>query len=138
MEKFRLNEDVKVFCKKAESFPEGIMDAFRALEGLHPEICQRPFYGISYPGPDGDIIYKAAVREAFEGEGAQYGLETFTIPQGNYATETILEFRKNPPGLIGAAFQRLLQTPGLERFPCVEWYKGPDEVMCMVKVNLQE
>lgn len=135
MEKIRLDKDVNLFCVKAGSFPEGIMEAFQVLETLAPEICKRPFYGISYPCEDGKIIYKAAVLELRDGEGTSYGLETFTVPAGTYAAETVSGFRKDPSGLIGSAFQRLLTTPGLERFPCVEWYKGKDEVVCMVKVH---
>jgi len=33
-------------------------------------------------------------------------------------------------------FGRLLKYPEMDmNFPCVEWYKGEKEVMCMIKIK---
>jgi len=134
MEKYELKEDVRVFCVKAKSFPDGVVEAFQTIEKIDPAMKARTFYGISNPDQTGKIIYKAAVVEAYEGEGAKYGYETFIIKKGEYMTETIHDFMKNIPE-IGLTFQRLLTTPRLDlNSSCVEWYKSSSEVMCMVKL----
>lgn len=137
MEKYILDEDVKVLCVKARSFPEGVLEAFQTIENLHPSMKTRTFYGISNPDETGKIIYKAAVVEAYEGEGAQLGLENFVVEKGEYMTETIMDFTTKIPE-IGLSFQRLLTTPGLDlHSSCIEWYKSSNEVMCMVKLTPQ-
>ena len=133
MENYQLENDVYVVCVTARAFPEGIMDAFKQLGRKYPSLYTQPFYGISYETPEGDIIYKAAALERFEGEGKKLGLETFVISKGEYITETIFDFSKDPKQIFNC-FQRLLSVPQLDKhFPCVEWYKSEDEVMCMVK-----
>ena len=135
MEKYELKNDVKVFCATAKSFPEGVAGAFQTLENIDPSIRKRPFYGISCPDKSGKIIYKAAVTEAFDGEGKQYGMETFTITKGVYMTETVFDFIKDPETIIGNTFQKLLKTPNLDRqSSCIEWYKSNTELMCMVRL----
>ncbi len=135
MKNYFLNDDIKIFCVTAKSFPEGIMEAFTTLEKMLPTINGRIFYGISYKNKDGSIGYKAAVAESFEGEGEKYNCETFIITRGEYLTETIMNWRNNIPA-IGSAFQMLLSDPRLDNsFPCVEWYKSDVEVMCMVRIN---
>lgn len=138
MEKYELEKDISVFCVKAKVFPEGIIEAFNKLERLHPSICERPFYGISYKEEDGKIVYKAAVAEAYEGEGKDYGCEIFVITKGIYLAETIINFMKDIE-VIPAAFDKLLADPDLDlSFPCIEWYRSDKEVICMVRTILPE
>lgn len=138
MEKYILKEDMRVMCVGAKSFPDGIMDAFITLEKILPDISGRIFYGISYLNEHGDIIYKAAVAESFDGEAEKHGCEQFIITKGEYMTETILNWREEIES-IGAAFETLLTTPQLDcNFPCVEWYKSDKEVLCMVRIKENE
>lgn len=132
MENYSLENDLKVFCVKARSFPDGIKQAFLTLEEMLPTTDGRIFFGLSYM-EDGVIVYKAAVLEAYEGEGEENGCETFTIKKGEYLTETITDWRKKAER-IGYAFETLLADPRLDTtFPCVEWYRDPD-VMCMIRI----
>lgn len=139
MEHYTLLEDLHIMCVTARSFPDGIMEAFATLEKKLPQaICERPFFGISKPNAQGTIVYKAGVEAVEMAEGNQYGLETFTLPKGTYLTETLHDFRDNM-ALIGATFQRLLDTPLLDPSShCIEWYKGADDVMLMVKLTNKE
>ncbi len=133
METYNLPEDVKVFSTTAKSFPEGVQEAFITLEKMLSKEG-RTFYGISYGSKDGTIIYKAAVSESFEGEAEKLGFEKFIIKKGEYATETILNWRKKMES-IGPTFQTLLADPLLDKTSyCLEWYKSEKELMCMVKL----
>ncbi|MFL5728562.1 MAG: hypothetical protein ACJ75J_03650 [Cytophagaceae bacterium] len=135
IERCSLKEDMYLFCVTAQSFPNGIIEAFQKLESLDPSICERPFYGISFQNNNGEIIYKAAVAEIFRGEGKKYGCETFVIAQGTYLTITLLDFMKNLEA-IPNAFKALLDDPRVDtEFPWVEWYKSNTELLCMVRIN---
>ncbi len=137
MEKYNLNEDVKVYCTTAKSFPAGIQEAFITLEKMLSKEG-RTFYGISHGSKDGGIIYKAAVSENFEGEAEKYGFETFIIKKGEYINETIIDWREKID-TIGPTFQRLLAHPLFDRIsPCIEWYKSDKELVCMVKTDLSK
>jgi hypothetical protein len=133
MEKYTLENDVNILYVTAKSFPDGIQEAYDALDKKLGTTEGRTFYGISYMY-DGKIIYKAAAAENFDGEGGQLGCETMTVKKGNYLTETILDWKENMPA-FGPTFQKLLDTPQLDQNSfCVEWYKSDKEVMCMVKL----
>ena len=62
MEKYYLEQDIKVFYVQAFSFPAGIKPAFDKLHSLIKSPADRRFFGISYPEGPGKIIYKAAVE----------------------------------------------------------------------------
>jgi predicted transcriptional regulator YdeE len=128
--------DVNTLCVPAKNYPEGITEAFQTLERLHPTICERPFYGISFKEADSQqIIYKAAVAEAYEGEALDYGCEQFKIPAATYLSVTIKDFM-NDLEAIPRAFERLLKSPGIDpEFPCIEWYKSDRELVCLIKLN---
>lgn len=135
MEHYRLEKDISIMCVTAKSFPDGILEAFRTLEGIHPSIASRTFFGISYMDEDGKIVYKAAAEEAYTGEASKYNYETFIIGKGEYFTETIYNFMQDS-NLMEDAFNRLLATPRLDKtFPCVEWYINDREVRCMVRIQ---
>jgi predicted transcriptional regulator YdeE len=135
MKTYHLDQNVNVLCVKAKSFPEGIKEAFDTLQKLLPDSEGRVFYGISHGAPNGGIVYKAAVKESFEGEAEKYGCEALVIPQGDYLVETIMDWHQHIPS-IGQTFSRLLADPRMDQnFPCVEWYKSNQELLCMVKIN---
>ncbi len=132
MEVLQLKDDIKIFCVRAESFPEDIGKAFTKLISLLPSTDNRIFFGISYETNECDMIYMAAVMEAYDGEGLSYGCDLLTIEKGKYLTETLKKWKKNE-GSIGATFMRLANAPHDTTFPCVEWYQGED-VTCMIKL----
>ena len=135
METYNLEKEIKVLCTTATSFPDGIMAAFKKLESLSEDMCDRTFFGISRPDERGKIIYKAAVQQADENELDKYNVESFTIPAGEYITETILNWKDNMKA-FGTAFTKLLDNPKMDyRYPCIEWYKSETEVMCMIKLK---
>ena len=99
MEKFELDNDIKVVYVQATSFPEGIQAAFEQLESKLPSIDKRTFYGISWGGENGKIIYRAAATQLPDEDEKQFGLGTFTIKKGTYISELIHDFMKNIPGI---------------------------------------
>ena len=136
MENLTIEKDKSVIICQASSFPDGIMAAFQQLHSKEPDAFKRTTYGISRPeGGMDHIIYKAAVDEAYEGEGRSLGFDTVTIPAGNYKSLTIKDFMKDPKA-IGSAFTELLKTPALdpEGF-CLEIYKNDQEVICAVPLK---
>jgi predicted transcriptional regulator YdeE len=131
METKLIPEDIHVLCVTASSFPAGIMDAFQKLHQMVPG--KRTTYGLSWPGPTGEIIYKAAVDE-LPGDSAIEGLEHFVIHSGTYLCVTIHNFMQDLPA-IGNTFSMLIQQPGLDpNGYCLEWYLSDKDVMCMVKL----
>ena len=134
MKKHELTEDIAVLYVPAESFPGGIQPAFDKLEERLSSKNNRKFFGISWPDQHGQILYKAAAEEKYDGEGKIYELDTFTIKKGTYISELIEDYKNNLP-LIGTTFRQLLQHPELDTNSyCLEWYKGND-VLCMVKLD---
>ena len=133
MEIYYLKEDLKIFCATAKSFPYGIKQAFGALISKLQEIDGRVFFGVSYQSQQGDMIYKAAVLESYEGEGEKMGFEQLIIEKGEYLAETLKNWKKDETA-IGMTFKKFSESKYNATFPCVEWYQG-DDVMCMVKLN---
>lgn len=137
MDSFILDDDISVVCVTAKNFPDDIERAHIHLHVILPEKERRRFFGISWPGPDGKMIYKAAA-DIMETENAdKYGLETFTIKKGPYNSFYIKDFMEDPES-IGRAFQLL--TAQHEVDPngyCLEWYIGDNDVKCMVPLGTE-
>ncbi|PSL44190.1 hypothetical protein CLV51_10655 [Chitinophaga niastensis] len=133
MEKYSLDKDIKVFYVTATSFPEGIPAAFQQLHSLLPTTNGREFFGISYPNPKGEIIYKAAAAESFPGEGEKYGCETFLIKKGDFMSERLKDWRTDEM-MVGQTFQKLLSHPDLNRNGyCLEMFLNNDkDMLCLV------
>lgn len=131
MDIYELKHPVKVFCVEAQSFPGGIKAAFDQLQALAPDTANRHIFGISKP-QNGLIIYKAAATEKFEGEGIRLGYPTFTISDGFYLTETLIDWQDNEMMIMGI-FNRLIADRRLDGSAhCIEWYKNDRELLCMV------
>jgi predicted transcriptional regulator YdeE len=132
-EKYFIDKDIKVACVKASSFPMGIGEAYHKLGATLPASEQRKFYGISYADKDGNIIYRAAANELHDGEAEEFGLETFTIRQGEYISEFLEDWKKDETQ-IGKIFQKLLSDPRINREQgyCLEIYPNAKDVRCMV------
>jgi hypothetical protein len=137
MEKYKMVKDIIVMYVPAQSFPGGIQPAFEKLESKLPSTNDRTFFGISWAGKNGKIMYKAAAEEKYNGEGKNYELEIFTITKGTYISELIKDYKKDL-SQIGDTFRQLLQHPELDSNGyCLEWYKGNADVLCLVKLDLQ-
>ena len=135
MKTYKLEENIKVFCIKASSFPDGIQKAHQKLHEIVPFSERRKYYGISHPVETGEIEYKSAVSEIYDGELSSHSLEKFTIPKGNYLYKDVNDFVKNITQ-IGAAFKKLIADPQIDpKSFCLEWYFNETDCRCMVKTN---
>jgi hypothetical protein len=135
MENFNLEKDIKVFYILAKTFPNGIGEAHQKLQSLLPHTEGRQFYGISYPNTEGVIQYKAAVAEAFAGEGGSYDCDTFIIKKGRYLRETLIDWQKEE-GIVEKTFKQLLSDPRIDKNGnCLEVYLSENDMRCMVKLQ---
>ena len=131
MEIYNIDKDINVFYVTANSFPAGVGGAFSELLSLL-DGDERLLYAISAPNEKGEIIYKAAVEEAYPGEGAKNGCKTFLIKKGAYASELLHDWRKDESS-VGKTFQRLLQHPDLDKSGyCLEIYPNEKDIRCLV------
>jgi len=134
MEKYTLEDDIKVFCETAKSFPDGIIAAHKELESIISFSKQRRYFGILSRNEKGNMIYDAAAEEIYQGEAEELGCEKFLIEGGQYMSLLIENF-KSDISAIGKAFQLLTAVPGAdaEGFYIV-WYLNETDVRCMVKL----
>ena len=134
MELFTLENDIKVFCVSASSFPDGVMAAHQQLRSLVPFSKQRKYFGLSRPEQGGGIVYKAAAEELETGEPGKYGCEAMTIKKGTYRSIIIRNYMQDIPA-IGSAFRELLEYHDHDKDGyCVEWYLNEKDVQCMVRI----
>jgi hypothetical protein len=134
MEIFTLDNDVKVFCETAKSFPDGILKAHQELQSIVPFSDQRRYFGISYPNEKGVIIYNAATEEIYQGEAEEFGCETFIIESGRYISVMINDFMSHVES-IGEAFHQLTSQPDIDpEGYCIEFYLNEKDVRCMVRL----
>jgi hypothetical protein len=134
MEKIHLNTDIKVFGFEVKTFPEGIGEAFDALVKKVPDGFGRDYYGITFRDTNNRVVYLATAVEKENGEAEKYECERFTITKGDYATETVWNWRTKTD-LIKHVFDHLFNTiQGTPTGPCIEWYKDNDEMLCMVRL----
>jgi len=131
-----VDKDIRLICKQALSFPEGIGGAFKELEQLVGDVNERIFYGLSRPEGGKGIVYKAALTELFDGEAEQLQAECFVVKKGNYISETILNWHSDEKS-IGNAFKQLLQDQRIDFKDgiCVERYLNDKDVICMVRLD---
>jgi predicted transcriptional regulator YdeE len=135
MEKITIGQDSTLMCVTATSFPEGVLAAHQQLHSLIPFSTQRKYYGISYGGANGTIIYKAAAEELTAGEAEEKKLETYLLRKGEYNSILIKNYMDDIPA-IGKAFTKLLASPDLDpNGCCVEWYLNDKDVQCMVQLT---
>jgi len=135
MEKFTLEDDIKVFCETAKSFPDGIIKAHQELESILTCSKQRRYFGISSRNAKGIITYDAAAEEIYQGEAEELGCEKFVIESGQYISLLIENYASDIPA-IGKAFQQLTDYPDTDpQGYCIEWYLNETDVLCMVRLN---
>ena len=132
MEIFNLENDIKVFCVTADSFPAGVKQAHETLHSKLPTTEGRKSFGLSWGAANGSITYKAAVEEAYDGEAEALDCETFIIKKGRYISEFIPNFWSDMSA-IGRTFKELLAYPGIDpKGYCLEMYVSEKDVRCMV------
>ncbi len=131
----RFDEDIRLICVQATSFPHGVQAAHEKLHALLQGSGQRRFYGLSRPEGGGGIVYKAAAEELHEGEAEQLGCESFTVRKGSFSMIAIHDYMKDVES-IGRAFNELLKEPALDpQGYCLEWYISDKDVQCMVPLK---
>jgi len=134
METYQLEKDITVFCIRAKTFPDGILEAHQTLHALTPFSLKRMYFGISRP-ENGNIVYRAGAAELNAGEYSKHHLETFVLKHGTYVFKDVVDFRKDIPSL-DRAFKELLTTPGIDpQGCCVEWYTDDRTCRCMVRLE---
>jgi len=135
METYIIEEDIKVLCITASSFPDGVLAAHQQLHALFPPSKQRMYFGISRPDASRKIIYKAAVTSLAEEAEGNPELENFTIKKGAYISELILDFMKDV-SQIGKTFEKLLNEANIDpNGYCLEMYLNETDVRCMVGIQ---
>lgn len=133
MENFILNENISVLVKQVPTFPLGINETFQALEQMLPDGKTRDYFGISHL-ENGKVIYLAAAREKFDGEGRSFQCESQRIESGEYMIVRIRDWYQHLDS-IKDVFHNLMQQPSADLTkPCIEWYKTMEEMWCMMKV----
>jgi hypothetical protein len=135
MEIYNLPDDVKVFGLRVKSFPQGIGEAFESLVKMVDGGSDRPYYGISYMGKDGQMKYYAAALEKYEGETEKYKCERYIIEKGEYLAVSVYDWRKKT-ACIKDVFHEIIRDSRVDKMkPAVEWYKNGDEMVCMVQTT---
>lgn len=131
---YLIGKDIKVLCVKASSFPEGVLAAHQKLHSLF-SAAERTFYGISYAGENGKIVYRAAVEQKQEGEAESLHLDTFVIRKGVYITKFQKDWRRDET-VVGKTFRELLSDPRIDKNGyCVEKYLNETDMLCMVPLD---
>jgi hypothetical protein len=132
MEKYKIEQDIKLFYVQADSFPLGIGGAFKKLYELIGHNKSRHLYGISFPDSAGNIVYRAAVEETSPGEAEKAGCPIFVVRKGDYIS-TYLSDWKMDESIIGQTFQELLRDPHIDKEGyCLEIYPNEKDVQCLV------
>ena len=135
MENYTIDRDVNLFYVQAESFPLGVGGAFKHLYEIIGNDRLRTVYGISFPDGKGSLIYRAAVEEAFKGEGEKHGCEAFTVHSGIYISEYLKDWKKDE-SIVGRTFRELLKHPHIDKNGyCLEMYPNENDVRCLVPLE---
>lgn len=133
MEDFRIEKDIHVFCVRAKSFPEGILQAHQTLHSLLNFDEKRGYFAASRP-ENGQIVYWAGCTELSKGECKKIGLEPLTIQAGNYKSVNIQNYKKDI-SQIAKVFQQLKTLPEIDpQGYCVEEILNENDLRCMVRV----
>lgn len=135
MEVVNLKNNIKVICVEAVSFPDGILQAHEKLESLLPSRGDRSFYGISYPDSRGQIIYKAATTEAYDGEADKLECQTFTISKGSFLSKLVPDWCESEHK-VKDTFNGLLSDVNIHKEGyCLEEYISNKDMRCMVPLQ---
>lgn len=135
MEKYKIEQDIKLFYVQADSFPLGIGGAFKKLNELIGHNKSRHLYGISFPDGAGSIVYRAAVEEMSPGEAEKAGCPIFLVRKGYYISAYLSDWKKDE-SIISHTFQELLRDPDIDKQGyCLEIYPNEKDVQCLVPLG---
>jgi predicted transcriptional regulator YdeE len=136
MEKYILQDDLKVFGVQVKTFPSGIDEAFYELIKKTDDCAdERNYYGVSSMDHEGKIIYKAVAEEKHTGEAKKFNYEQTTIEKGEYFFTILKDWSRNKH-CIKDIFHEMMKDGRVDKTkPCVEWYKNDNEMLCMVKAK---
>jgi len=134
MRKIIINQDILAHCIKANSFPDGVLEAFQKLHSLIDFPQERRSFGISRK--ENEMIVYWAAAEAREQEDLKTTeLTKFIIPKGVYISIEIKNIGDNF-SLIKKAFDQLKLHAQIEpKGYCIEEYINMDEVICMMRIS---
>jgi len=134
METYFLKDDIELICVNANSFPDGITEAFDRLHNILGPDNRRKLYGVSHGTENGKTIYKAAAERQNDNEASELKLETFLVRKGEYVGARIINYPDHMES-IGKTFEKLLANPRLDpNGCCVEMYLNEKDVQCMVRL----
>ena len=134
MEIIDIASDITLLTVRAESFPQGIQEAFNELKRHLPVGDERTPYGISKPEKDGTIVYRAGVESSGPAEAVAWKQGTVVLKKGKYTAESVTDWQTKIHTLTGV-FDGLLRHPHLDpATPCIEVYRSRTELVCMVKI----
>lgn len=134
MDIITIEKDITVFIVAATSFPNGVLAAHEKVHTVAPPAKGRRFFGISRP-EKGVIQYWAGAEEMHCGEDEELQLQTITLRNGKYISNTIENF-KNDVSRIGNTFQQMLMRKDIDpNGYCVELYLNDNDVQCMVRLD---
>ena len=119
---------------KANSFPEGISDAWEELKKDLTDSDDRQFYGISKCVND-RIEYFAGMTKRNKDEELREGFESLIIPEGKWVGTIIKDWLQNISE-IGPTFRKLESGRDLdESMPFVEYFQDQAELELWVPVK---
>ena len=132
MENFKLTRDYHLQCKKVDSFPDGIGEAFELLYRQLKDTGQRNYFGLSRMDDQGRIIYKVAAERLENDLFTDNDYEPGVLPASEYLVHRLRNWREHLQD-IKTMFGQLMADPRTDKsFPCVEWYRNDDEMWCMM------
>ena len=135
MEKYKIEQDMKLLYVQADSFPLGVGGAFKKLDELIGHNKDRLLYGISFPNGAGNLVYRAAVEETSPGEADKVGCPIFVVRKGDYISAYLSDWKKDE-SMIGHTFQELLREPHIDKQGyCLEIYPNEKDVLCLVPLG---
>src|SRR3990172_10342600 len=126
-------DELNLMYVQASSFPEGVQEAWRQLEGRLPAVKERKFFGTSRLVGE-RIEYRACVVPSDESEPSRLGLDTFTIPAGNYASKNLVDWTEQTH-LIKTIFEELSSKYTVDSSrPHIEFYRSQKKLILMVPI----
>lgn len=131
--KYNLPADILLLAVTADSFPEGVRDAYDKLGSKVPDIGKRRLLGVSEQ-KNGKLVYKACTNQMAADEAGKFNTETYTVPAGNYLFLTLSDWQTNME-LFNEYFEKLLAHPDAMKDSIgVEYYMNSNkDVMLMVR-----
>lgn len=134
MDTYQINNNIRVFGRRVETFPNGIGEAFDELLKKIPGGFNRSYYGIAYMENNNPFYFATAI-EMDDGEAEKYGYQKFSIQKGKYITVTVTGWQEKT-NTIKDVFAEMMKDGRYDSStPCIEWYKNGNEMLCMLKTK---